>query len=131
MSTAKGMELIMDYKIVRKEAFKVIAKTKIFTEENSQKEIPEFWTAYFNDGLHNKVCGMMGICIPAKEDCKDWKYGIGCEDKYTKEVPKEFECLEVSEHMWAIFKCVGPMPNAIQDMWKKYIVSGFLRQITS
>ena len=23
------------------------------------------------------------------------------------------------EYTWAVFKCVGPMPKAIQDMWEK------------
>lgn len=110
---------IMDYKIIKKEAFSVIAKTKIFTEESSSGEIPKFWTKYYNDGLDEKVCGMMGICAQAKEGSKDWKYGIGCEQKYVKDIPDGFEEIKLPAYTWAIFKCVGPMPKAIQDMWEK------------
>jgi len=30
-----------------------------------------------------------------------------------------FEILRLPEYTWAVFKCVGPMPKAIQDMWEK------------
>ncbi|MFZ2537952.1 MAG: AraC family transcriptional regulator [Oscillospiraceae bacterium] len=110
---------VMDYKIIKKDAFKVVAKIKLFTAENSSTEIPAFWNDYFAKGLHEKVCGMMGICAQAKEGCSDWKYGIGCEEKYAKEIPKDFEILEIPAYTWVIFKCVGAMPNSIQDMWKK------------
>lgn len=110
---------IMDYKIVKKEAFKVVAKTKEFTDDNSKNGIPKFWTEYFNAGLHQKVYGMIGICKQEKEGNSNWKYGIGCEEKYVKEVPEEFEILEVPAYTWVIFKCMGPMPSAIQDMWKR------------
>lgn len=110
---------IMDYKIDKKDAFRVIAKTKMFTNENSGTEIPEFWAEYFSKGLHGKVCGMLGICAQVNDDNKDWQYGIGCEEKYVKDIPEGFEVLEIPAYTWAIFKCVGPMPNAIQDMWKK------------
>lgn len=118
---------IMDYKIVKKESFKVVAKTKLFSDENSKKGIPEFWTEYYEKGLHNKVCGMMGICAQANGDSGEWKYGIGCEDHNVKEIPKDFEVLEIPAHTWAIFSCIGPMPNAIQEMWRK-IYSEWLPQ---
>ncbi|MDD3225310.1 MAG: AraC family transcriptional regulator [Clostridium sp.] len=118
---------IMDYKIVKKEAIKVVAKTRIFTDENSSIGIPEFWNEYFSSGLDEKVCGAMGICAQEKQKCKEFKYGIGCFDKDVKEVPKGFEVLEIPAYTWAIFKCIGPMPNSIQDMWKR-IYSEWLPQ---
>ncbi|MFA6309231.1 MAG: AraC family transcriptional regulator [Clostridia bacterium] len=118
---------IMDYKIVSKESFKVVAKTKLFTEQNSKKGIPEFWTEYYEKGLDNKVCGMMGICAQANGDSEEWKYGIGSEVHDVKGVPKDFEVLEIPAHTWAIFSCIGPMPNAIQEMWRK-IYSEWLPQ---
>lgn len=117
----------MDYKIIKKENFKVVVKTKIFTDENSTTGIPEFWSEYFSRGLHEKVCGAIGICAQEKTGCKEFKYGIGCIDKYAKEIPENFEVLEIPTYTWAIFKCIGPMPNAIQDMWKR-IYSEWLPQ---
>jgi len=117
----------MNYKIVKKESIKVVAKTKIFSDETSQVEIPRFWSEYYETGLDNKVCGMMGICAQVKEDKKTWEYGIGCEEKYSKEIPEGFQVLEIPSYTWAIFTCVGPMPKSIQNMWKK-IYSEWLPQ---
>ena len=109
----------MDYKIVKKDDFKVVVKTKIFSHENCTTDVPVFWNEYFSKGLDEKVCGMIGICIQEKAGCKEFKYGIGCVDKDVKEIPVDFEVLEIPAYTWAIFKCMGPMPSAIQDMWKK------------
>lgn len=117
----------MDYKIVKKEAFKVVAKTRTFTDENNTKEIPVFWDEYYSNKLHEKVCGAIGICAQEKTGCKEFKYGIGCIDKDVEEIPKDFEVLEIPSYTWAIFKCVGSMPNSIQDMWKR-IYSEWLPQ---
>jgi len=118
---------IMDYKIIQKEKFTVIAKTRMFTEENSKTEIPAFWDEYYENGLNKLVCGMMGICTQAEAGCKEWKYGIGCEYKYVMNKLEDFEVIEVPSYTWAIFKCVGKMPDAIQNMWKR-IYSEWLPQ---
>lgn len=118
---------IMDYKIVKKEEFKLVVKSKMFNEQNCTEEIPEFWKEYFSNGLHEKVCGAIGFCGQMKASSKEFKYGIGCIDKDAKEIPKDFEILDIPAHTWAIFKCVGPMPIAIQDMWKR-IYSEWLPQ---
>lgn len=109
----------MDYRIEKKDAFQVVAKTKFFNEETSATEIPKFWSEYFSTKQNDKVCGMLGICTQAKAGAKEWKYGIGCERKYIKEVPEEFEILDIPEYTWAIFTCVGAMPDSIQNLWKR------------
>jgi AraC family transcriptional regulator len=109
----------MDYRIEKKEAFQVVAKTKLFNEVNSQTEIPKFWGEYYDAGLDNVVCGMMGICSQAKDNVKEWKYGIGCERKYVKAIPDGFEIIDVPSYTWAVFTCIGAMPNAIQELWKR------------
>ena len=43
--------------------------------------------------------------------------GIGCRASDADGVPEGFEILHIPEHTWAVFKCVGAMPKAIQDMW--------------
>ena len=109
----------MDYGIVKKDSFKVVAKTRLFSNETSQSEIPKFWSEYYNTGLDKKVCGMMGICLQSKNTTRTWSYGIGCEEKFVREIPKDFEILEIPSYTWAIFTCVGPMPNGIQNMWER------------
>ncbi|GMQ58769.1 AraC family transcriptional regulator [Vallitalea sediminicola] len=118
---------IMDYKIVKREEYKVLAKTRYFTSENSAVEIPKFWSEYFEEGAHEIVCGMLGICEQEKNGCKEYRYGIGCECSDDADIPKGFEKLTIREHTWAVFKCVGPMPETIQNVWKR-IYSEWLPQ---
>ena len=37
----------MDYKIVRKEAFTVIANSKVFPYEGAKENVPQFWQEHF------------------------------------------------------------------------------------
>ena len=61
----------------------------------------------------------LGVCAQQKTDSDEFTYGIGCKASDVAVVPDGFEILHIPEHTWAVFKCVGPMPNAIQDMWGK------------
>lgn len=118
---------IMDYKIEQKDSFRVVVKTRKFTAENSSNEIPLFWSDYFASGSHHQICGMMGICLPVETGCKEFEYGIGCDEKHVTSVPEGFRTIEIPSYTWAIFKCIGPMPDAIQNMWKR-IYSEWLPQ---
>lgn len=109
----------MNYKIEKKEAFRVVAKTKYFKGENSQVGIPKFWDEYYKKGLDEKVTGMLGICAHEKEEKGKWKYGIGCDIKFVDEIPEEFEIIQVPAYTWAIFTCLGAIPDAIQNQWKR------------
>lgn len=109
----------MEYKIVNKDAFEVVALTKMFEDETSKSEIPSFWGDYFKAGYDEKVCGSMGICYEEMNNSKRWRYGIGCEKQYVKEIPEGFEILNIPAHTWAVFTCIGAMPDAIQNMWKR------------
>lgn len=109
----------MDYKIVKKEPLKVVAKTRLFSDETSQKEIPKFWEEYFKEGLDDKVCGMMGICMQPENNAKIWRYGIGSDMQHVNEIPEGFEVIEIPAYTWAIFTCIGAMPKAIQEMWER------------
>lgn len=116
---------IMDYRIVKKNAFTVAVKMRTYTIENGQKEIPGYWNEYMSDGSHEKVCGMFGICEPEKKK-GEFRYGIGAYWE-GKDVPAGFELITVPENTWAMFKCVGPMPGSINDLWKS-IYSEWLPQ---
>lgn len=109
----------MEYKIVNKDAFEVVALTKMFEDDTSKTEIPKFWDEYFAAGYGDKVCGAMGICYSEMNNSSHWRYGIGCERQYVKEIPDGFEILNVPAHTWAVFTCIGAMPDAIQMMWKR------------
>lgn len=109
----------MDYRIENKDSFKIIAKTKYVESETSSTEIPKFWNEYFELGLNNKVCPMIGVCAEQKSNSKNYLYGIGSEEKYVKVIPNNYDIIEIPAYKWVIFKCVGPMPNSIQNMWER------------
>jgi AraC family transcriptional regulator len=106
---------VMDYRIEKKEAFSIIVKAKVIGE-NSSSEIPAFWGEYFSQELHKKVPGAIGMCGEMLSKGSEFKYGIGCCAEMVKEIPEGFEEWAIPANTWAIFKCVGAMPNAIQDM---------------
>ena len=52
----------MEYKIIEKEAFKVIGALREFHTDTSYQEIPMFWCEHFESGNGKHICGMFGIC---------------------------------------------------------------------
>jgi len=117
---------VMDYRIEMKEAFTVVVMARVFTED-SATEIPAFWGEYFAQGLNEQVIPAMGVCGEVKSVGKDFRYGIGCPEEMVEVVPDGFEKWEIPAGTWAIFKCIGAMPNAIQAMWNR-IYSEWLPQ---
>ncbi len=107
----------MDYRIEKKEAFDILAKTATFTQETSTQEVPKYWEAHFKSGDDAIVGGWYGICHDVNEG--SFKYSIADPYKPGTEVPERFEKITIPAFTWAIFTCVGPMPHAIQNMWKK------------
>lgn len=118
---------VMDYRIVTKSSFQVLAMTRTFKTENSFSDLPEFWKEYFLKGYDKIVEGALGICQQESLDSEDFQYSIGCEFSQGHRIPDGFGILSIPASTWAVFKCVGPMPNAIQDTWKR-IYSEWLPQ---
>ena len=120
---------IMDYRIVEKEAFKVIEKVETHSIADSANinTIPEFWERARRDGiistLLEKSCKdgcIFGICYGnAPTDSKTFDYGIGaaCGDGCI--APEGYRINEIPARTWAVFECRGAMPAAIQELWHK------------
>ena len=110
---------IMEYKIEKWEAMDLLVHTRRFHAETSEEEIPAFWDEYYaSEGLR-KIPGYLGVCAQQKADDDMFTYGIGCKASDVEGVPDGFEILHLPEYTWAVFKCTGPMPKAIQEMWGK------------
>ncbi len=109
----------MDYKIVKKDAFTVAVKRRLFDSETSGKEISLFWDAYMSDGSDEKVCGMYGICEHMGENGREFYYDIGADWPEHKPLPEGFTLLTVPAATWAVFRCVGAIPHAIQKLWEE------------
>lgn len=111
--------MVMDYRIEKKEEFKLLVYSRMFNEENSGDGIPAFWDEYYQKEMYKKAPGYLGICAQEKMGEKEFLYGIGCDAEDVEGVPDGFEILNIPAYTWAIFKCVGAMPDAIQDMWDR------------
>jgi len=110
---------VMDYKIVSKDAFDVLGMTRAFKAEKSFDDLPKFWGEYFLSGYHKRVTGLMGVCQQERLASADFQYTIGCEYKQGAEIPNGFGLITIPASTWVVFKCVGPMPQAIQAVWKR------------
>ena len=110
---------IMEYNIERWEAMELLVHAKEFNAETSEEEIPKFWDEYYADEEYRKIPGYLGVCAQEKAGRNEFKYGIGCKASDVDGVPVGFEVIHIPEYDWAVFKCVGPAPKAIQDMWER------------
>lgn len=107
---------LMDYKIVRKEEFTVIANAKTFSYEGAKESIPQFWQEHFQSGKGAVVCGWYGINIDLEMGQENFEYLIADPYNPQKEVPEGFEIRTIPAFEWAVFPCRGAMPTALQDV---------------
>ena len=107
---------LMDYKIVKKEAFTVIANAKTFPYEGAKEIVPQFWQEHFQSGKGAVVCGWYGINIDLEMGQENFEYLIADPYNPQKEVPEGFVTRTIPAFDWAVFPCRGAMPNALQDV---------------
>ena len=110
---------IMDYKIVKKEAFTVIANAKTFPYEGAKSTIPQFWQEHYQTGKGKTVMGMYGINIDENMGHDTFEYLIADPYNPVIEVPEGFVTRTIQEFTWAVFPCRGAMPDAMQDVHTK------------
>ncbi len=65
---------IMDYKIVEKDAFKIIGSCKKFKYDSAFMEAPSFWNEHISQGKLKDICGMYGINIDEKMGGNEFEY---------------------------------------------------------
>lgn len=106
---------LMDYRIEKKEEFKVIANAKTFAYEGAKEVVPQFWQEHYAAGKGQVVCGEFGINIDEKMGNDSFEYLIA--DTYKgQQVPDGFVLRTIPSFNWAIFPCKGAMPTALQDV---------------
>ena len=128
--TIKGVEE-MEYRIEKKEAFRVVGVQRELTndfEENSIK-VPQLWKESLENGKLSEIIalmdennagapGVLGLNACNGEE-KDWKYYIAVSTD--KPISKGMYEYTVPASTWAIFKGQGNMPQAIQDVEKRVL----------
>lgn len=126
---------IMDYKIVEKDAFKVIEKVETHSIDDSvnKNTIPEFWTRAHQDGTVKMLLEqaqdnthIFGICYGnTPKDVKTFNYSIAALCKDDCIAPAGYQINEIPARTWIIFECKGAMPDAVQEQWHRICAEFF------
>jgi AraC family transcriptional regulator len=120
-------EYEMNYRIEKKEAFRVVGAKEhmAFNVEENFLRVPQFWAETFQNGSFEEICklvdkepyGVLGVstCMNGK----DFDYYIACATD--KPTPAKMHEYMVPATTWAIFECVGPIPEAMQNLQKRIV----------
>lgn len=121
----------MDFKVTKMFPFKVIGFQKEFSFEEAYAEIPKFWDEIcekyaqnvyagnppanaYEKALMDNCIGEYGVCI---DDIGNGKFRYLIAGKYSDgEVPEGMEVYEFPMGEWAMFDCIGAMPEALQSL---------------
>ena len=121
----------MEYKITPMFPFKVIGFQKVFDNETAYAEIPKFWDEIcekyaanvyagnapanpYEQALMDNCIGEYGVCI---DDIGGGKFRYLVAGKYTGgDVPEGMVVYEFPRSDWAVFDCIGPIPEALQSV---------------
>ena len=121
----------MDCKITPMFPFKVIGFQKEFDYETAYDQIPRFWDEICEKYAYNVYAGNepANPCEQALVDNCIGEYGVCIDDigggkfryliagKYTGgPVPEGMALYEFPRGQWAVFNCVGPIPEALQRL---------------
>ena len=114
------------WRIERKDSFRLVGKSIIVSCENNLhfKKIPEFWNECQRSGIFAKLIsmdsaspkGIFGLFGAYDEQLNEIEYSIMARSD--QEMPQGFTEINITNAVWAIFDCIGPVPQAIQKGWK-------------
>lgn len=107
---------IMEYRIVKKEAFCVLGVSKMFCYENAKQEVSQFWQEHYSSGKGEDVCGMFGINIDLQMGNETFEYLIADVYNPSKDIPDGFVVKTIPAFTWAVFPCRGALPHSLQDV---------------
>ncbi|RUS49226.1 helix-turn-helix domain-containing protein [Cohnella sp. AR92] len=122
----------MDYRIVEKPAFRTLGKKFSTTTAGGQNltDITRFWQDAGADGTIGKVVqaspgkDLLGICGNMDLANERFDYWIAAENA-DRPADQELQELLIPAATWAIFPSVGPMPHAIQNVWRRVFEEWF------
>ena len=125
----------MNYRVEEKEEFYVIERVEKHSVENAENEksVPDFWARASADGTIARLSHLtiddtyvFGICYSNKsENNKTFEYSIAVKCDKDSAVPSGFRKNTIAAKTWLVFDCVGAMPCAIQDTWRKIVTEFF------
>jgi len=130
----------MNYTVTTLFPMKLIGFEKVFEGETSYREIPKWWdeicelyctniyagNAPANDieqAIVDNCIGQYAVCI---DDIGEGRFRYMIAGKYCGgKVPEGMSLYEIPQSEWAIFNCVGPLPEAMQkvntQIWQEWL----------
>ncbi|MFT4416414.1 GyrI-like domain-containing protein [Fredinandcohnia humi] len=127
----KGAEP-MKYSIIEHDAFKVVGIRRTFSIVNEANliGIPKLWDEVNSDGtcntllklMNGKIMGILGVCVD-KSESKSLDYWVAVN--HDGDDVNGFETFEIPASKWAVFEVHGPMPHAMQNVWKQIFTEWF------
>jgi AraC family transcriptional regulator len=116
----------VDYRIVMKEAFTVVGKSiQVTCQDNEHsRQISRFWEECHRDGTIAKLGDigtdedLLGIIMDMQPGKEDFSYMIASKADVTSHA-EGFNLRTIPATTWAIFTSVGPIPEAIQNVFSR------------
>lgn len=121
----------MDYKIVNRDAFNIVGKfIQVSCKDGENfRRIPQLWDECNTDGTVKQLSALspgtdvLGVSLEMDHVTEMVTYGVAVEAN--TESPVGMRIAEVPAATWAVFTSVGPMPHAIQDVWRRIFEEWF------
>ena len=122
--SVKG-ETAMNYRIEEKEAFRIVGmkETMVLNVESNFARTPRFWQESapripeLCARMNAEPFGVLGISTCMNPEVFDYYIAVAS----TLPVPEGMAEYTVPASTWAIFTCVGAMPDAIQTLQKRIV----------
>lgn len=120
------------YSIVKKSEFKILGeKFSTSIDECYHQKIAEFWSKKTKEGLITKLIylnntipeGILGVTIGDWGMKNEFDYYIAVAT--TESVNNSLHELSIPESWWAIFECVGTIPESIRNLHNRIIYEWF------
>lgn len=118
----------MKYRIEKMGELEVIVKKKNFScdLETSNRQLPEFWGECWRDKTMLELFernpkegifgdALLGLCLSENPQANEFVYAIGMMYDGGP-VAEELSVEKIPAYTWAVFECVGPIPEAFQKM---------------
>ncbi len=127
----------MDYRIEKRDAFRVVCKRKRVGKPQSASATPDIsamWKEFGEDGTMGRLIacmpknpvmkGLLGICFSSELDAKQFPYGIGVEYDGRK-VDDDLEIVTIPANTYAVFTSKGKMPDAFIETYHRIVTEFF------
>ena len=127
----------MDYRIEKKDAFKLICKKIKVNKpqgDTATADISAFWAACSADGSIEKLCkygsyenlhGLLGVCFSGEMEANCFPYAIGAEYNGAPIEDSGLDVVDIPAFTYAVFTCKGRMPDAFKDTYRQICTEFF------